>query len=266
MNKAAEELFEIEKHSDVPKYDPVLDHKMETARTLLEGITRDFSKLLELILNYTDMALANTDPDSAKEQLKIAKIAGQRAQQLLQKSHVFTPPANRNSSVRLDLLIENTINDQRPTIPPTIDVNINIAPFSDYTIQADPDMIRKVLTNLISNSVHSMNGEDGNLEISLTPTDVDTTQPMIHRDLQPGRYIQIITSDTGNGMASREILQAFDPYFSTRKFCFSRGWGLTEVYGIIQSLNGNIRIESQPEKGTQIIILLPCKGNCHERN
>jgi signal transduction histidine kinase len=49
----------------------------------------------------------------------------------------------------------------------------------------------------------------------------------------------------------------FEPYFTTREFGNSAGWGLAVSNGIVMQHGGEIRVASAPEKGSTFTISLP---------
>ena len=62
-------------------------------------------------------------------------------------------------------------------------------------------------------------------------------------------------ADTGKGMTSEEQLRMFDPFFTTRKT--GTGLGLAMVHQIVEQHDGRIKVESTPNKGTRVEIILP---------
>ncbi len=53
-----------------------------------------------------------------------------------------------------------------------------------------------------------------------------------------------------------DLARIFEPFFST-KGQKGTGLGLAVIWGIIDNHNGTITVESEIEKGTKFIILLP---------
>ena len=107
----------------------------------------------------------------------------------------------------------------------------------------DTDRITQVLLNLYLNAIESME-QGGVLTVGV--------------DLEENSdRFRIIVSDTGKGIPEKDLPNLFDPYFTTKST--GTGLGLAIVHKIIESHGGEIRIETTPEKGTTITVLLPSK-------
>ena len=57
----------------------------------------------------------------------------------------------------------------------------------------------------------------------------------------------------------RNISKIFQPFFSTKPTGEGSGLGLSVVHGIITSHGGEIRVDSEPDKGTIFSVHLPAK-------
>ena len=108
----------------------------------------------------------------------------------------------------------------------------------------DRDQIKRVLINLLDNSVAAIGGE-GNVNIEST----------FDKDLSMATFI---VADTGQGIAPEDRSRLFEPYFSTKKS--GTGLGLAIVSSIISDHNGFIRVKDNHPKGTKIIVELPVSG------
>jgi signal transduction histidine kinase len=115
---------------------------------------------------------------------------------------------------------------------------------SPVTGMLDEPSIRATTLNLVLNAVQAMPA-GGHLTISTRTSD--------------GKLLMLI-SDTGSGMSPDQIRQIFEPFSTTK----SRGLGLGMPYAqkIIQQHGGQIVVESEPGKGTDVRIELPA----NERN
>jgi CheY-like chemotaxis protein len=72
-----------------------------------------------------------------------------------------------------------------------------------------------------------------------------------------GRFLELIISDTGVGIASDIIDLIFDPFFTTKAKGKGTGMGLSIAYGIVKKYNGTITVESVVGSGTAFHIYLP---------
>ncbi len=109
-------------------------------------------------------------------------------------------------------------------------------------IQADPAQLMQVFVNLLNNAADAMPG-GGAITI--------TTR------LSPGGTVEIDIADTGCGIAEENLGKLFTPFFTTKPFGKGTGLGLSIVYGIIKMHRGQIKVSSQPGKGTTFTVALP---------
>jgi two-component system, NtrC family, sensor histidine kinase PilS len=109
-----------------------------------------------------------------------------------------------------------------------------------FLFRADANQIRQVIWNLARNAVQAMpNG--GTLKIGLRETEK--------------REVEFTFTDTGVGMSEAEMERMFEPFNSSRPG--GTGLGLAIVFQIIADHNGKISVESKPNLGTKITLLLP---------
>lgn len=72
--------------------------------------------------------------------------------------------------------------------------------------------------------------------------------------------VSIQVRDTGCGIAKEDLVNIFDPFYTTKKEGKGIGLGLSTTFGIIDKHKGTIHVESEPGKGTCFEMELPlCK-------
>jgi two-component system NtrC family sensor kinase len=116
-------------------------------------------------------------------------------------------------------------------------------------VTIDLNQIKQVFLNVFLNSVEAMQDE-GTIIISAD----------LVENTSGGRHLQIIIADTGRGIPKDKIEKVFDPFYTTKDGPGNAGLGLSVTKGIIDKHRGTVRIESEVEKGTRVIIGLPA-GN-----
>jgi signal transduction histidine kinase len=114
----------------------------------------------------------------------------------------------------------------------------------------DELMVRRILENLVGNAMDSTVGRPG-ASVSLTTEPVDS-------GAEPPR-VRITVADTGSGMTQAELQRAFDDFYSTK--AGGSGLGLSIVRRLIMDLSGALRVETEPGKGTRVIVELPTESS-----
>ena len=63
--------------------------------------------------------------------------------------------------------------------------------------------------------------------------------------------------DTGVGMTAEQLEHAIEPFYTTKQDNQGNGLGLSMVYGFSKQSGGDLVIESQPDRGTIVRLLIP---------
>jgi CheY-like chemotaxis protein len=119
----------------------------------------------------------------------------------------------------------------------------------------DPGQLENTLLNLAVNARDAMQG-GGKLTIETGNAQVDDAYGR-EFDIAPGQYVLICVTDTGTGMSPEIAAKAFDPFFTTKDVGKGTGLGLSQVFGFIRQSGGNVKIFSEPGRGTTVKIYLP---------
>jgi signal transduction histidine kinase len=115
-------------------------------------------------------------------------------------------------------------------------------------VVGDAVAFRRILENLISNAVDSLQARPGRITIS--------TQ-VVRRDGEPPA-VRVTVADTGRGMSVDEAARIFDDFYTTKES--GTGLGLSIVRRLVMDLDGTIGVESAPGEGTRMVIDIPAGG------
>jgi len=229
--------------------------KMEALGTLAGGIAHDFSNLLTAVTGLGELVLLDLEPDSVARTYVSGIIEqGKRGARLVHSLLTFSRrSAPEKRPVNLRSILLETLSVLRRTVPENVDVKWNLAE-GGGTSNADASQITQVIMNLCLNAVQAM-PSGGTLTVDMD--DVTIADRAASTTAPHGRYVRLRVRDTGVGMTPEVQKRIFEPFFTTKPEGVGTGLGLSIVYGIVESHEGHICVESAPGEGTVFEIHLP---------
>jgi len=232
----------------------VQSQKLEAMGKLTGGVAHDFNNLLTPILGTLDL-LQRRDVGGPREQKLIggAIQSAERAKTLVHRLLAF---ARRQplqaTTIDAGKLLEGVADLISSTVGPRVTVVVDIA--ADLPCaKADPHQLEMAILNL---GVNARDAMDGIGQITVT-ADCALVGPGEIESLQPGVYVRLSISDTGQGMDEETKRRAIEPFFSTKGIGQGTGLGLSMAHGLAVQLGGGLTIDSMPGAGTTITIWLP---------
>ncbi len=235
----------------------------------LKQFTADASHELRnpiaVIQTNVQVALADPEPDLAEQQHqlqvieRITRRLGRLVDDLLflaRQDSGLVPL--RQDPVDLAQLVNDVVEEQRAiaaeaavTLKPPPETSPTDPSPDAWLTKGDPDQLTRLLTNLVVNGLQSTPA-GGTVSISLGDGQL-RNQPAIQMQVQ----------DTGRGMPIDAIPLVFDRFYrvdparSRSSQGKGSGLGLAISKAIVDNHRGDIYLDSTPEQGTTVTILLP---------
>jgi PAS domain S-box-containing protein len=201
-----------------------------------------------------ELARGNLKRSTLNEFLEISHAASSQlianlnhAAEMIQSFKQVATDRNYANQRAFDLgdLTEQVIKNLRPGLgKQNVIVRVDCRP--GLTMNSYPGPYGQVLTNLFLNAVtHAFaEGKEGSIGIEVRASGKEN--------------VEILFSDDGCGMSLDVRRKAFDPFFTTRRDQGCTGLGLHIVYTIVTNcLGGRVNLDSEPDEGTKIAIVLP---------
>ncbi|HEV2673641.1 MAG TPA: ATP-binding protein [Aliidongia sp.] len=225
--------------------------KMEAVGRLTGGIAHDFNNLLTAMVGSLELLQARVAHDpKAAHHADVAVQAADRGAKLTAQLLAFSRqqrldlrPVDVNALVRnMDGLVPRAVGSG-------VEVRFALTTEGGWAV-ADPNQLELAILNLAINARDAMPG-GGVLTIATGCVASDEPGP------GTGEAITISVVDTGTGMSPEVLAHAFEPFYTTKGLGKGTGLGLAQVYGIARQSGGDVRIESEPGRGTTVSIVLP---------
>ena len=239
---------------------------LESLGLFAGGIAHDFNNLLLTVIGNTTLIKRDVPFDSPlQDRLGQIEQAAKRAAELTDQILAFAGRSSfRPEQIDLERLLVRALDDLR-LLTREADVRLEFEK-RPIKVQADSSQLRRLLANLIGNSVEALRDPSGQVRVRAGEVDVDPMALDLYYlgdQVAAGRYAFIEVVDNGCGMDTGTQVRMFEPFFST-KFA-GRGLGLPAVLGIVRAHGGTLNIYSEPDRGTRVRVLLPLETGAGPR-
>jgi PAS domain S-box-containing protein len=231
--------------------------KLEAIGRLAGGVAHDFNTLLNVMLGYSELLLADLSPDDPRrERVVQIKNSGEAGALLTRQLLAFS----RKQAVAPEVLdMREIVTKMTPILARLLheDVALNVKCSDERClVKADPGQIQQIILNLGANAGDAM-PDGGQINIEVKPVDIDQAYVKQHPMLDVGRYVMLAIGDSGIGMDAETAAHIFEPFFTTKEAGKGTGLGLATVYGIVKRNGGDIWLYSEIGVGTIFKIYLP---------
>jgi len=230
--------------------------KMEAIGQLTGGVAHDFNNILTVITGSIEML-----SDGVKDRPLLAQIAGMigaaatRGADLTQRLLAFARQQPlRPRSTDINALVVDVAGLLRPTLGEQIEIEALLADDAGPAL-IDSNQLSTAILNLALNARDAM-PDGGKLTLETRNVVLDSGTG-VNGDVQPGNYVMIAVSDTGQGIPDSLLDKVFEPFFTTKGLGKGSGLGLSMVYGFVKQSKGHIRISSEQGHGTTVKLYLP---------
>ena len=204
-------------------------------RNPLQAITSDVYLLQDDLSSCFDSKDKKTAMESLKEIQQNVDYINKIVADLQDYSRALKPILRETD---LEVIVEKLL--LKTDIPKNIKTTHYVEKDAKCII-ADPDLLRRIINNLITNAAQAMpNG--GKLKISA------------HRETN---MIALTVEDNGVGISEEAKPKLFTPLFTTKSK--GQGFGLAVVKRITEVLGGTVTFESRDGEGTKFIVRFPAQ-------
>jgi signal transduction histidine kinase len=239
--------------SGVPLWD---SQKRETIDRSTPGIAHDFGNLLTGILVYSDLLIAGLDAGSRlRRHSEAIRRSGTDGVRLIQQ---LMDPSQKEAAAIQPLSLNQLISEMASLLTRLVGDNIKIESKLDESaglVKMDASQAQQIILNLVLNASDAM-PKGG--KITLSTRNWTARFPIFGKETSRAMpCVEFVVTDTGAGMDKKNLAQVFRPFFTTKTRSRGTGLGLTLVRSVVQKCGGQVEIESELGKGTQVTIRMP---------
>lgn len=215
--------FEIEQKSA----ELVKSERLATIGTMASRVAHDLKNPLTIIQTYSDMLtpeiLAKLDSKGKEKWLRLQNAVldmNRLIEDVLDFARTSEIKKTRSSFLHIVKLALNNVSRSYG-----IDINL---PETDVMINCDPRKIESVMSNLLNNAIHSINGH-GEIDVVVS---------------SDSKFATIQVKDSGPGIPEEHLEKIFEPMFTTKST--GTGLGLVICKSIVEQHGGSISVSNKP--------------------
>lgn len=221
----------------------IVAERLASTGKLVAGIAHEINNPLGGMINAISRLKKKEKLPPQEEYFELIEDGLMRIQEIASQILHFSPRKKQAREVHLNEVLQKAAQFIKHRLQAkNIEIQWNL-PEPSLAVFADPLELQQVFQNIILNA-----------------TDASQPHQAIEIRVQPeneGESLKIEIEDHGIGMDETQLAQAFDLFYTTKEVGKGSGIGLSVVLNIIENHGGTLKMESQKNQGTCVIIYLP---------
>ncbi|MEN6567127.1 MAG: sensor histidine kinase [Veillonellales bacterium] len=214
--------------------------RLTCVNQLAAGIAHEIRNPLTSIKGFLQLIMRKQGEPVKQSYLNVMSGEIERIEKLISEFQMLARPSNPSHMVKIDLA--KTISDVILLMESqAVTRNAILDYYTEQTawVNGNESQVKQVLINLVRNAIEAV-GEKGEIHVSLS-VDSDTAT--------------VTVQDNGMGIPKEILNRVGTPFYTTKEN--GTGLGLSICYSIINSHDGDIKIDSNVGKGTTVSVILP---------
>ncbi|SNR84902.1 PAS domain S-box protein [Puniceibacterium sediminis] len=230
--------------------------RMDAIGQMTGGIAHDFNNLLTVVIGNLELLEMSETAEKSRALITDALEAAELGADLTSRLMVFA----RKSTLQSEVIATNDAVSQslamlKRTIGSHISVEATLAE-DLWPTRADATQLQTAVLNLALNAQDAMSA-GGKIFLETRNIILDDSYVAQEIGVEPGNYVRLSVSDTGDGMSAETRSRAMEPFFTTKAVGEGTGLGLSMVYGFVKQSGGHLTIYSEVGQGTTISLYFP---------
>lgn len=204
------------------------------------GVAHEIGNPLAGLLMVAQNLQREDEPQDVKERLGSIVEQGRRIDDIVKALVTFARGEQAGSRQPRLVVLETLVRDAVSLVSMTRKRTIDVTLEQGLVVNGVAGELMQVLVNLLSNAADA-SPEGAAVKVS---------------GRRVGESIELVVADQGAGIPSEMQAQVFEPFFTTKEPGQGTGLGLSIAYSLISAHDGMIHIDSAPNAGTRMIIVL----------
>lgn len=221
----------------------VLEHseRLSQLGKMAAGIAHEVGNPLAGISSIVQTLLQRTEDETARERLRLVKDQVGRINAIIRQLVEYSRPSSeRRRRMDLNELLRDAARLMRfepraRGVDLTLELDDRLPP-----VAVVPHQLQQVFLNLLHNAIDATEG-------------LGWRSVRAHSKRE-GEWAVFMLEDNGCGIPEADLERIFDPFFTTKEPGRGSGLGLWICQGILESIGGELRVESQLKVGTKVLL------------
>ncbi len=246
IQRQSKELEELNKQLQIARDEALKSSSFKSS--FLANMSHEIRTPMNGILGMTDVILRNELEPEVREYVSVIRDAGRALLVVvndildfskIEAGKLTLEMVDYKPVTLLDGVVSLMIEAARAK---NIAVKTSVDPLIPTMLRGDPSRLRQILVNLTGNAIKF--SDQGEIFVEL----------VLEKKTKKNAFLRFSVTDPGIGLSAKEIETLFHPFvqskLSTARKYGGTGLGLSISKQLVERMNGEIGIESEPGKGS----------------